>query len=115
MAELFSGSSKVTTMYLRAKIYFQTLLVVEVGCRSAKKISKIKKMRPKTMIRFKCAKIGKLKRYGGIIKVSKLVPYLKIYNYRHYRSDVGSRLFTFCNLRNRLENLYHEYKRGLSS
>ena len=67
---LFFGSLRDIIMCPRAKISSQTLTAVEVVCQLVKKISKIRILIRRIKTRFKCAKTGKPRKFGAIIKVS---------------------------------------------
>lgn len=70
MAELFFGSLRGIIMCLKVKIFSQMLMVEVVECQLVKRISKIKSRTARIMIKLRCAKIGKPRKFGGIIKAS---------------------------------------------
>jgi hypothetical protein len=69
-AELFSGSLKGIIMFLKVKTSSQMLMVEEVECQLVKRISRIKIRTVRIMIKLRFEKIGKPRKFGGIIKVS---------------------------------------------
>lgn len=69
MEELFFGSSRGTSLYPKVKIFSTMPMGLEMECRLAKKISKIRK-RMWSMTKLKLEKIGRQRKSGGIIKVS---------------------------------------------
>ena len=68
MAEPFCVSSRATNLFPRVKTSSTTLMVEEMDCPSARRISKTRS-KTQIMTKWKYAKIGKQRRFGGITKV----------------------------------------------